>query len=94
MKGLYEGIMGVKRGYDGLEISPCFPAEWDKAEMVRHFRNADYHIVIENSEHLEAGKPQISVDGAAIAGNAIPDFADGRMHEVRVVMVSERGEEK
>lgn len=24
MKGLYEGIMGVKRGYDGLEITPCF----------------------------------------------------------------------
>ena len=29
MKGLYEGIMGVKRGYDGLEITPCFPKEWN-----------------------------------------------------------------
>ena len=50
--------------------------------------------MIENPEHLEAGKPQITVDGTAIAGNVLPDFADGRMHEVRVVMVSERGEEK
>ena len=54
MKGLYEGIMGVKRGYDGLEITPCFPKEWERAEMTRHFRNADYHIVIENPQCRKA----------------------------------------
>ena len=86
MNGLYEGIMGVKRRYDGLEISPCFPAEWNRAEMTRHFRNADYHIIIENPQHIESGKPIVSVDGVQIEGNRLPDFADGSRHEVKVVL--------
>lgn len=86
MMGLYEGILGVKRGYDGLEISPCFPAEWDHAEMTRYFRNADYHIVIENLNHTEAGTPTITVDGTRIEGNRIPAFADGKRHEVKVIL--------
>lgn len=86
MKGLYEGIMGVKRGYDGLEISPCFPASWDKAEMTRRFRNADYHIVIESPSHLEGGTAVIFVDGRKITRNILPDFRDGRKHEVRVYL--------
>lgn len=86
MNGLYEGIMGVKRRYDGLEISLCFPAEWNHAEMTRHFRNADYHIIIENPQHIESGKPIVSVDGVQIEGNRLPDFADGSRHEVKVVL--------
>lgn len=86
MKGLYEGIMGIKRGYDGLEISPCFPAEWERAEMTRHFRNADYNVVIENPKHLEAGSPIIFVDGVQIEGNIVEDFRDERSHEIRVVL--------
>ena len=86
MMGLYEGIMGVKRDYDGLEIRPCFPKDWERAEMIRHFRNADYHIVIENPNHTEAGVPRITVDGVQIEGSCIPDFADGKTHEVTVVL--------
>lgn len=82
--------MGVKRRYDGLEISPCFPAEWNRAEMTRHFRNADYHIIIENPQHIESGKPIVSVDGVQIEGNRLPDFADGSRHEVKVVLRKKR----
>ena len=52
LMGLYEGIMGVKHDYDGLRIEPCFPAAWECAQMTRHFRNADYHVVVRNPEHL------------------------------------------
>ncbi len=38
LMGLYEGIMGIKGDYDGLRIEPHFPAEWDSAELTRHFR--------------------------------------------------------
>ncbi len=50
--------------------------------MTRHFRNADYHIIIENPQHIESGKPIVSVDGVQIEGNRLPDFADGSRHEV------------
>ncbi len=78
--------MGVKRDYDGLKVEPAFPAEWESAKMTRHFRNADYHITICNPDHVEGGIPIITVDGNLIDGNIIPDFRDGKRHEVAVLL--------
>lgn len=86
MMGLYEGLLGVKRGYDGLMIQPAFPTEWEEAEMTRHYRGADYHVVIRNPEHLESGVSVICVDGTSVPGQMIPDFGDGRIHEVKVMI--------
>lgn len=86
LMGLCEGIMGVKHDYDGLRIEPCFPSKWECAEMTRHFRGADYHIVIRNPEHLENGTGMIMVDGTSVSGTVLPDFSDGRKHEVEVIL--------
>ncbi len=86
LMGVYEGILGVKRDYDGLRIAPCFPADWDRAEVTRRFRGADYRITIENPDRVEAGKPQIIVDGQKISGNLLPDFRDGATHTVFVTL--------
>ena len=86
LMGLCEGIMGVKHDYDGLRIEPCFPSAWEHAEMTRHFRGADYHIVIRNPNHLENGTAEIVVDGIAVSGSVLPDFRDGRKHEVEVIL--------
>ena len=76
----------MKRSYEGLRIEPCFPSEWEKAEVTRRFRNADYHICIENPKHLENGKAQIVIDGKLLVGNVLPNLQDGRMHEVHVTL--------
>ncbi len=92
MMGLYEGILGIKRDYDGLRIDPCFPKEWEKAEATRYFRGADYHIVIHNPDHLEKGKLEVCVDGVLAEngnsknGSIVPDFRDGKMHEIYVTI--------
>lgn len=86
MMGVYEGIMGVKRDYEGLKIDPCFPEGWEYAEMTRKFRGANYHIVIRNPEHVEKGKAVIHVDGILCNGAVLPDFRDGKTHEVRVTL--------
>lgn len=86
LMGLCEGIMGIKRDYDGLRIEPCFPAGWGLAEMTRHFRGADYHVVIKNPKNIENGMAEITVDGTFIQGSVLPDFRDGRKHEVEVVL--------
>lgn len=86
MMGLYEGILGVKRDYGGLRIHPCFPAAWGKAEVTRSFRGAQYHVVIRNPERVENGTPEISVDGVPIQGELLPDYRDGRVHEVEVIL--------
>ena len=86
LRCVYEGIMGVKRDYDGLVIAPCFPADWEEAEVTRQFRGAGYHITIRNPRHLEGGCPRITVDGRELEGAQIPDFRDGNMHEVQVIL--------
>ena len=92
MMGLYEGILGIKRDYDGLRIDPCLPKEWEKAEVTRHFRGADYHVIIENPDHLEKGVLEIKTDGAVCDmsdkadGFVLPGFKDGKMHEVHVIL--------
>lgn len=86
MMGLYEGILGVKRDYKGLRIVPCFPAGWEYAEMTRQFRGALYHVVIRNPEHIQGGIPEITADGAPIDGNLLPDFRDGKTHEIVVFL--------
>lgn len=86
LRGLYEGIMGMKRDYDGLLIDPCFPADWDEAEVTRHFRGADYHICIKNPDHVEKGVVRITADGEPVMGNRLPDFRDGRCHKISVIL--------
>ena len=86
LMGLYEGIMGVKRDYKGLRICPCFPAEWEEAEVTRHFRGADYRIVIRNPRHTENGRGIIFADGEPWDSDTLPVYQDGRMHEIEVVL--------
>jgi len=85
MSGLYEGILGVKRDYMGLRIQPSFPSCWEKAEMTRSFRGADYHVTYLNPKHLENGIPEVTVDGEHLEGNILPDYRDGKCHEVTVM---------
>lgn len=87
LRGMCEGILGIKRDYQGLRIRPCFPPEWDSAEVTREFRGAAYHIVICNPDHLEQADVRITVDGHQIEGDLLPDFRDGKVHEVTVRLI-------
>lgn len=81
LRGLYEGILGVQRDYDGLRIRPAFPGEWQGAEMTRRFRGAEYQIVFRRTER---GGFCLTVDGVKADGDLVPDFQDGRRHLVEV----------
>ncbi len=81
LRGLYEGILGVKRDFDGLRIEPAFPSNWDSAELTRRFRGADYEI-----HYQRTGTPGITVDGETISGNLLPDFRDGKKHLIEVML--------
>ncbi|MDO4622936.1 MAG: cellobiose phosphorylase [Eubacteriales bacterium] len=84
LMGVYEGIMGIKREYSGLRIQPCFPAEWETAEAVRHFRGADYHVVIRNPNHADGGIAEVFADGILCPDGILPDYGDGCCHEIQV----------
>lgn len=79
LRGLYEGILGVKRDYDGLRVEPAFPSCWDQAELTRRFRGADYRFTF-----VRTGRRSITVDGERIEGACLQDFRDGKLHQVSV----------
>ncbi len=79
LRGLYEGILGVKRDYDGLRIEPAFPAGWDGASLTRRFRGTDYTVTFRRT-----GTPGVTVDGAPLPGSLVPDLRDGKKHLVEV----------
>jgi len=79
-------ILGVKPDWEGLKVDPCIPQGWDGYQVSRRFRGAIYHISIENPAHVCRGVKSVMVDGKAIKGNVLPVFADGKEHDVKVVL--------
>ncbi|MDE6859808.1 MAG: glycosyl transferase [Duncaniella sp.] len=79
-------ILGVKPGYDGLEVNPCIPKEWDGFEVNRKFRGADYKIVVKNPAHVSGGVKSIILNGKEISGNLIPMQPAGTENTVEVTL--------
>jgi len=82
-------ILGVRPTYEGLQINPCIPREWDGFKVTRGFRNAVYQIEVKNPDHVCKGMKSVKVDGKEIAGNVVPVFGDGKTHQVEVIMGEE-----
>ena len=79
-------ILGIKPDWQGLKVDPCIPQGWDGYKVSRRFRGATYEIAINNPDHVCRGVKAVTVDGKAIEGNVLPVFADGKVHQVEVVL--------
>lgn len=79
-------ILGIKPDYTGLKIDPCIPKAWDGYKVMREFKGSKYEINIQNPNHVSKGVAALVVDGKAIEGNIIPDFKDGKLHQVEVTL--------
>ena len=77
-------ILGIKPGYDGLEIDPCICSDWKEYTVRRKFRGASYDIKVMNPSGVCKGVASMTVDGVPVDGNMIP-FAPGA-HTVEVVL--------
>ena len=77
-------ILGIKPGYNGLEIDPCICSEWKEYTVRRKFRGASYDIKVMNPSGVCKGVASMTVDGVPVDGNMIP-FAPGA-HTVEVVL--------
>jgi cellobiose phosphorylase len=79
-------ILGIRPTYEGLEIDPCIPPEWDGFAVSREFRGVVYRIEVRNPEHVSKGIKSIRVDGLAIEGTVVPLLKEGEPHQIQVVM--------
>jgi cellobiose phosphorylase len=79
-------ILGVRPVFTGLLVEPKIPNEWAGFRLRRTFRGATYAIEVANPEGVNFGVKSMVVDGEPIEGNVVPAYADGKTHEVKVVL--------
>jgi cellobiose phosphorylase len=79
-------ILGIQPDFDGLKIDPCIPESWEGYIVRRNFREAVYIIRVDNPQGVSRGISSITVDDAEVSGNILPDFRDGREHQVVVTL--------
>ena len=79
-------ILGIKPDYTGLKVDPCIPKAWDGYKVMREFKGSKYEINIKNPHHVSKGVTSLIVDGQEVSGNIIPDFKDGKTHQVEVTL--------
>ncbi len=81
-----EWILGCRREFNGLLISPCLPHNWKECFIRRPFRGSVYEIRIKNPDGVESGVKEIILDGKKLNGNLIKPHKDGKIHKVEVLM--------
>jgi cyclic beta-1,2-glucan synthetase len=81
-----EGILGVQRAGDALEIDPRVRSDWRSFQVVYRFGDARYRIRVENPDAVEQGVQRVVLDGNDLPDRTVPLDDDGQDHDVRVVM--------
>jgi len=75
-------ILGIRPGYEGLQVAPVIPSAWSGFEAQRLFRGVRYHIRVRREG--PGNEAHIEVDGKPITGTIVPLPAAGtsEMHVV------------
>lgn len=77
-------ILGVRPGYEGLEIDPCIPKDWKSYQITRKFRGATYHIFVKNPNGVCKGVKSVIIDGNPFdGGNTLPLLPYGE-HNIEI----------
>ena len=79
-------ILGIRPGFEGLEIDPVIPANWEGFKVTRVFRGATYHITVTNPKHICKGAEKVTVNGKQVEGGLIRVEEGVREVNVEVVM--------
>ncbi|HSL27579.1 MAG TPA: glycosyl hydrolase family 65 protein [Anaerolineales bacterium] len=63
-------ILGIRPGFEGLEVKPVIPSDWDGFEARRHFRGVWYEISVKREGN--GNEVSLEVDGEPVTGTLIP----------------------
>ena len=68
-------ILGIRPAFDGLEVQPVLPPDWDGFEATRRFRGVQYEISVKREG--PGNDVSLEVDGNSITGRIVPLPKDG-----------------
>ncbi len=77
-------ILGIRPAFDGLEVNPVIPSEWNGFEATRSFRGVRYEISVKREG--PGNEVSLEVDGKPIEGTIIP-LPKEQTHTVKVKAV-------
>ncbi|MGC9357907.1 MAG: GH36-type glycosyl hydrolase domain-containing protein, partial [Anaerolineae bacterium] len=63
-------ILGIRPTYEGLEIAPVIPADWEGFSATRVFRGVTYHIDVRRTG--PGNDVSLTVDGQPVEGHVLP----------------------
>ncbi|MCF6177234.1 MAG: hypothetical protein L3J71_15870 [Victivallaceae bacterium] len=66
----FDLMLGVKTGFNGLEINPQVPEAWDNYSVTRNYRGCIYNISF--TRQANDNSLRLVVDGKELTGNIIP----------------------
>lgn len=73
-------ILGIRPTYDGLQVAPVIPPEWDSLTVARKFRGTTYHIRIRREG--PGNEVSLTLNGQPVDGTILPLGKEGDTVEV------------
>lgn len=77
-------ILGIRPGFDTLNIDPCIPSEWKEFKVCREWRGARYQITVQNPDGVMKGVKRIELNGRVVSH--IPVQPSGSSNDILVIM--------
>ena len=85
-RAVTQSMVGFQPAYDGFDVKPCLPSEWEGCRFERQFRQNRYRIEIRNPQHVQSGVVTLELDGRPLDDTFVPYLEDGLCHELIVTM--------
>jgi cellobionic acid phosphorylase len=78
-----EGLCGLQGDIDGLRVAPQLPRHWNGIKVVRQFRGATFHVVIQRGDVDEI---VVKLDGKRLPDTQVTGIVAGGAHALEVVI--------
>ena len=85
-----EYMLGLKLHGDHLTVEPCIPSAWPAYTMTYRHGSTTYRISVDNSAGGTCKVASVDLDGAPLPDRKVCLADDGKQHEVRVVLGSNK----
>ena len=79
-------ILGIRPSFRGLEIDPCIPSDLEEFTVIRKYRGAEYHIHVQNPDHVQKGIRSVKVNGKPVENTCLLPSEDIKKYTVEVLM--------
>lgn len=79
-------ILGIRPSFRGLEIDPCIPSDLEEFTVIRKYRGAEYHIHVQNPDHVQKGIRSVKVNGKPVENTCLLPSEGIKKYTVEVLM--------